>query len=152
MSNDEQLLEQIEKTASLSNKDFDAEMNLKNKDCKPKTVILFYSPRCGHCVRFKPTFLEFLDEVNGGKYGSDMSARIINTSADGELMKQMFSKPDEREYLVEGVPMVVSYNNGKYYSTYGPDETEEGMKKFRTKQDLIEYIQGVGSAPITYKE
>ena len=150
MSNEKNF--EISKNDLLKGSDFDNDLNLIKPDCKSKTVILFYSPQCGHCVRFKPEYVDFMNDVNNGKYGSDMSAKAINTAEARDFMQKMFSKPDEREYLIEGVPAVVSYENGKYFSTYGPGEGEEEIKKYRSKRDLVDYIKGVGSAPITYKE
>ncbi len=138
--------------SELTANDFDNDFNLTKNDSKKRSIILFYSPQCGHCTRFKPTYLEFMDEVNNGKYGQDVSAYIINTAEQRDLMKKMFTNMDQREYLVEGVPMVVSYFNKVYYSTYGPGQTENDKKRYRTKEDLVEYLEGVGTAPITYTE
>jgi hypothetical protein len=51
-----------------------------------------------------------------------------------------------------GVPTIVSYYKGQYYSTYSADTDEEKKKNFRKLPDLIEYLNGVGNAPVTYVE
>ena len=147
---DEKLLAKL----YFSDKDFDKDMNLINKDAKDKTIILFYSPMCGHCVRMKPEYIKLAKAALNGDFGNDVSVSAVNTSDERDLMQRIHA-PDminEREYIVMGVPTIVSYYKGQYYSTYSADTDEEKKKNFRKLPDLIEYIQGIGSAPVTYVE
>jgi thiol-disulfide isomerase/thioredoxin len=139
----------------LTDADFDAKMNLaSNKNIKKRTVILFYSPQCGHCVRFKPEYEALAERVFKGEMGDDVTIAKVDSSVNRDLMNRIHDPKfaAEREFNVMGVPTVVGYYNGKYYSTYAPGETEEERKNFRTVKDLMDYISGLGTAPIVYKE
>jgi len=147
---DEKLLAKL----SFSDKDFDKDMNLINKDAKDKTIILFYSPMCGHCLAIKKDYIDLAKTSLNGDFGNDITIAVVNTSIERDLMQRIHS-PDmvnEREYTVLGVPAIVSYYKGQYYSTYSRGESEEEKKNFRKLTDLIDYTKGVGSAPITYLE
>ena len=136
----------------LKDSDFDEAMNLTKRDAKEKTIVLFYSPMCHHCVRMKGDYIELAEQAIQGKLGNDVTVAAVNSMDNQDLMRRIHS-PDmieQREFLVNGVPTIVSFYKGQYYSTYGPSETEEGRKKFRTLEDLIEYTNGIGNSPITY--
>ena len=144
--------EKKDTTLKLQDKDFDDVMNLVNKDAKEKTIILFYSPMCGHCVRMKPAYFDLAESALQGKFGDNVTVASVNTMDNQDLMQRIHS-PDmisAREYVVQGVPTIVSYYKGQYYSTYDAGKSEEEKKKFRTLEDLMEYVQGIGVAPITY--
>ncbi len=144
--------EKKDTTLKLQDKDFDDVMNLVNKDAKDKTIVLFYSPMCGHCVRMKPAYFDLAEAALKGKLGNNVTVASVNTMDHQDLMQRIHS-PDmisAREYVVQGVPTIVSYYKGQYYSTYDAGKSEEEKKKFRTLEDLMEYVQGIGVAPITY--
>ena len=141
--------EKMEGVTYLTNSNFDDDMNLTPQtNVKSKCLILFYSPGCPHCVHFKPTYAELakLAEQLG------VTCTAVNTQSEKELMQRMHSKDkvNDREYVIDGVPMIVSYFDKKYFSTYGPDEQKP--ETFRTIDDLKQYISGIGSANITYVE
>ena len=151
MSQDTQV-EKQDTTLKLQDKDFDDVMSLVNKDAKDKTIVLFYSPMCGHCVRMKPAYFDLAESALQGKIGDNVTVASINTIDNQDLMRRIHS-PDmisDREYTISGVPTIVSYYKGQYYSTYGPGQSEQEKKNFRTLEDLMEYVQGIGVAPITY--
>ena len=137
---------------ALKDSDFDEAMNLTKRDAKEKTIVLFYSPMCGHCVRMKPAYIELAEQALQGKLGNDVTVAAINSMDNQDLMQRIHS-PDmiaSREYTVQGVPTIVSYYKGQYYSTYGPGSSDEEKQKFRTLEDLMDYVRGIGIAPITY--
>ena len=144
--------EKQDTTVKLQDKDFDEVMNLTSPNAKEKTIVLFYSPMCGHCVRMKPAYFDLAEAALSGKLGDNVTVASVNTMDNQDLMQRIHS-PDminEREFTVQGVPTIVSYYKGQYYSSYAPGESEEEKKKFRTLEDLMEYVQGIGVAPITY--
>ena len=132
----------------LKNGDFDSNLNLKKAGLKNKVLILYYADWCGHCKRLKPSYNELIELSNNGKL--DVSIASVNADDNDGLMERMRGMGNKAEYDVRGFPTIVSYHNGKYYSTYSYDNTPEGREKFRTLPDIIEYSEGIGTAPITY--
>ena len=61
-----------------------------------------------------------------------MYAVVAAVDADDNDGLVQALQTEDAEYDVRGFPTIVSYHNGKYFSTYAPDDTEEGRKKFRT--------------------
>ena len=131
---------------SLSNKDFDQNMNLINPQTKSKTFVMFYNPGCGHCTALKPIVEQLAVKANRGELGNNVTIAGVNTGSDRELMNRINSSVNGFE--VYGVPTCVSYANGVYFSTYGPGD--KGSHPFRSLEDLIDYVNGIGSAEITY--
>jgi thiol-disulfide isomerase/thioredoxin len=139
--------EKMEGVIYLTNSNFDDNMNLTPEtNVKSKCLILFYSPQCPHCVHFKPTYKELVNDANA----LNATIAAVNTQSEKELMQRMHQKDkiSDRDYIIEGVPMVVSYFNKKYFSTYGADDEA----KYRTLPDLKDYVNGIGNANITYVE
>jgi thiol-disulfide isomerase/thioredoxin len=132
----------------LKNGDFDSNMNLTKSNLKNKVIILYYADWCGHCKRLKPAYNQLIELSNNGKL--DVSVAAVNADDNDGLLERMRGLGNKAEYDVRGFPSIVSYNNGKYYSTYSYDNTQEGREKFRTLPDIIEYANGIGTAPITY--
>ena len=73
----------------LKGKDFDSDMNLTNGDCKSKTVILFYSPQCVHCVRLKPDYFIFMNEVIQRNLSKKKIVDIISKTNILDLTKRL---------------------------------------------------------------
>ena len=121
--------------------DFDNKMNLKKDG---KVIVLYFANWCGHCQRLKPAYQELVKTANGVVIAS------VNADDNDGLLDRMKSMGQKLEYEVNGFPTIISYNNGKYFSTYSYEDTEEGRAKFRTLEDLKEYADGIGSATITY--
>jgi thiol-disulfide isomerase/thioredoxin len=140
------MTDKLKNVLELKNKDFDKDLNLINKNAKPKTIILYYADWCGHCKHLKPTYQQLIDMSD--KLGVSVAA--VNSDESDGLLQRIQSMGKNSEYEVQGFPTIVSYYNGKYFSNYAPDDTEEGRKKFRTIEDLVEYVNGIGTANITY--
>jgi thiol-disulfide isomerase/thioredoxin len=136
-------------TLPLKSSDFDANFNLTNPNAKKRTVIIFYAPWCGHCQHFKPIYEELAKMANQGMLGNDVTIATVNGDNEKELLNLLRNSPNA-EFKVDGFPTVVSYYNYKYYSNYAPDTDPQKRGQYRTKEDLAEYIQGIGSAPVQY--
>ena len=113
----------------LESQDFNADLTLKAPFDSVPLTIMCYSNHCGHCKNFKPIF------KSAGL--RDPSAFYAMVNIDEEPKVGRATKP----FKINGVPTVVSYNKGKFYSMFGGK---------RTEQDLKKYSKGIGSAPITY--
>ena len=131
--------------AMLQPSDFNAKYDLVHPSLVDKNVvILFYRDTCPHCVDFKPSYKQAaLVDKSGVIYaavdtGSDVNAEFTN---------QIYVDPNV-PFIMQGVPTVVSYNKGKFYSMYGPGDNEP---EYRTLEGVMYYASGIGSAPITMK-
>jgi len=134
----------------LKKADFDNSMNLTNGDCKARTIILFYSPMCGHCMKMKDDYKQLAKMAQAGQLGNDVTVASVNTASERDIM-DFIHNGEEREFTVDGVPTIVSYQNGKYFSTYDAGDSQEEQMNFRKVGDLAEFVKGIGSAPIVYK-
>jgi thiol-disulfide isomerase/thioredoxin len=123
----------------LKKRDFDDNLNLKKGG---KVVILYFADWCGHCKHLKPDYQKLADNKDG------FTVAAVDADNNEGLIEMIQSKGDNAEYQVQGFPTVVSYYDGKYFSTYGPSDDN---KKFRSFEDLMEYANGIGSAQISYK-
>jgi thiol-disulfide isomerase/thioredoxin len=123
----------------LNDADFDKDFHLKRKDLQGAVVILFYRPSCPHCVIFKPNYFQ---AASTGMPGVKFAA--LNTEDNPGTLDRL-DKSDVG-FEVEGVPTVVSYDKGEYYSTYGPTNDE-----FRTPKDVLKFAGSIGHGDITYK-
>jgi thiol-disulfide isomerase/thioredoxin len=138
------------KTIQLANKDFDIDMNLIKKGLNDKVLVVFFNPGCGHCVHFKPVYEQLAEMSKNGKL--DTSIATVNTGDNRDLM-QRINDPEmanKRDFLVQGVPTIVSYHNGQYFSNYAPGP--KGSHPYRSLEDVIDYVSGIGSAEITYNK
>ena len=138
--------DKLQNVLELKNKDFDKDLNLVNNKAGSKTIILYYADWCGHCNHLKPTYQQLINM--SGKLGVTVAA--VNSDNSDGLLDRINKMGQNAEYEVKGFPTILSYHNGKYFSSYAPDDNEEGRKKFRTLEDLIEYVDGIGTANITY--
>jgi thioredoxin-like negative regulator of GroEL len=132
----------------LTTTDFDTNnFSLKRDDLKGPVVILIARPTCPHCVHFKPEFEQAANAVSG-----NVRFAMINTDDQPDFLRLLSQNAKNAGFVVRGVPTVVSYLNGKYWSTYGPGPDQAGASRFRTKDDVIEFASGIGSADITYED
>jgi thiol-disulfide isomerase/thioredoxin len=122
----------------LKKSDFDDKLNLKKNG---KVVVLYFANWCGHCNRLKPAYQQLADNASG------FTVAAVDADDNDGLTEMILSMGEKNvPYLVQGYPTIVSYEDGKYYSTYGANND-----KFRTFEDLMEYAKGIGSAPVTIK-
>jgi thiol-disulfide isomerase/thioredoxin len=132
-----------EPIVELKSEDFDEKFRIKPEaqsrlKLKRRVCILFFSPQCGHCVRFHPNY------VAAAKKYKNASFATINCMLERGIMDRFRSaNPKTLEYTVEGYPTVVSYLNGRYFSTYG-----QGNGEFRSIPDVIQYASGIGQKGI----
>ena len=114
----------------LESSDFNADLSLKAPFDSVPLTLLCYSNGCGHCKNFKPVFK---------KAGiTDPSAFYAMVNIDEEPKVGRTTKP----FKIDGVPTVVSFHKGHFYSMFGGQRTDADLKK---------YSKGIGSASITYK-
>lgn len=123
----------------LKDSEFDHAFKLIPKDLQGHVVVLFYRPTCPHCVMFKPNFYE---AAKKGSKGVVFGA--LNTDAYPGTLDRL--SKSGAPYDVEGVPTVVSYSKGKYFSTYGPTD-----ENFRTTPDVLKFAETIDHADVTYK-
>ena len=126
------------KVTKIKKGDFDDKLNLKKDG---KVVVLYFANWCGHCNHLKPDYQKLADNAKG------FSVVAVDADDNDGLIDMIQSMGDDSEYDVRGFPTIVSYNNGKYFSTYGP--SNDG-KKFRSFEDMMEYANGIGTADITF--
>jgi len=139
-------MSQTTNTLPLSNRDFDIDMTLINKSAKPKSVVIFFNPGCGHCIDFKPTYEKLARDLNNSS--KDITIATVNTGENRDLITRINNR--QQDFVVQGVPTIVGYYNGKYFSTYQPGNI--GKHPYRSYEDVIEYADGLGTADITYQK
>jgi thiol-disulfide isomerase/thioredoxin len=77
----------------LDDHDFD-NATLKNKEC---SIILFYADWCGHCVNFKPVYVQFYEKVP--------SLNIAAVNSEHENVIKAFN--------ITGFPTLLKFKNGQ---------------------------------------
>lgn len=122
----------------LTNQDFDEQGNLTNFS-GVNGVVWFFSHGCGHCQHMKAEYEKFAMLLANSP---SIRALAVDTAKYRDLMSRV--KPEVFGFSVMGVPMVVGYNKGKFYSEYADDD----RTKFRTAESLLQYASGIGSAPV----
>jgi protein-tyrosine phosphatase len=122
----------------LTNQDFDGQGNLTNFS-DINAVVWFFSHGCGHCQHMKSEYEKFAMLLANSPA---IRALAVDTAKHRDLMARI--KPEVFGFSVMGVPMVVSYNKGKFYSEYADDD----RTKFRTADSLLQYAAGIGNAPV----
>ena len=100
-----------------------------------KVVIMFFRDGCPHCETLKPTFAQ----VASSNRDPNVTFGYVNTAKSPELMKQISDKSSP--YDVEGVPTIVSYHNGRFFSKFGGD---------RSLANIQNYSSTVGTADVTF--
>jgi thiol-disulfide isomerase/thioredoxin len=100
-----------------------------------KVVIMFFRDGCPHCEHLKPDY----SQVANSNKPNDITFAYVNTSKQPELMK--FIAGPNSPYDIEGVPTIVSYHNGRFFSKFGGG---------RTAENLMKYAAGIGSADVTF--
>lgn len=122
----------------LTNDDFDAQGNLTNFS-GVNGVIWFFSHGCGHCMHMKGEYEKFAQLLSNSP---NIRAFAVDTAKHRDLMMRV--KPEIFGYMIRGVPTIVGYAGGKFFSEYEDDD----RSKFRTAESLLQYAMGLGSAQI----
>ena len=121
---------------------FRPDMTLKDPWNKGNCVILFYMDGCGHCRHFKPIFDQAAAEEDPRvckyfKVNIDPETKADQVSY---FMLDQYMKEPEAPFQVDGVPHVVSYSQGKFFSNFGGD---------RTKEDVMAFGRSIGKVKAT---
>jgi len=129
----------------LTSKNFSSTGDLLTDQDK-NVIILYYAEFCPACKMFKPTFEKVAEEVMS--QSPDIKCYMVSTSDNRDLMAKVAEK---FPYEVQYIPTVVSYNKGKYYSTYDYDNNKpEERKEYRTPKNLAQYAYGVGKSKLNF--
>jgi len=129
----------------LTSKNFSSTGDLLTDQDK-NVIILYYAEFCPACKMFKPTFEKVAEEVMS--QSPDIKFYMVSTSDNRDLMAKVAEK---FPYEVQYIPTVVSYNKGKYYSTYDYDKNKpEERKEYRTPKNLAQYAYGVGKSKLNF--
>jgi thiol-disulfide isomerase/thioredoxin len=114
---------------------FNQDLTLRDPLNQGKVIIIFYRDSCPACSQFKPTFIQAVGVPN-------QNVQYIAVNTEEESNQKLLKDIDARgPFMITGVPTVVGYFNGKFYSKFGGD---------RTVQELVKYGQGLGTAPVTF--
>ena len=92
---------------SLTDKDFNEDGNLKSLTDK-NVVVLFYADYCPACSHFKPIFEQASDDL---KNTNTIKFASVSTPENRNLMARTRGK---FPYEINYIPLVVSYNKGKF--------------------------------------
>ena len=126
---------------SLTSANFDSSFRLTVPN--ENVVVLFYRPGCPHCDVYHPEYTKAAQQGVSGVLFAE-----VNTGDHPEVLQQL-GQMNNPPFKIRGVPTVVSFHKGQYFSTYGANNDQ-----FRTVQDTLEYASGVGKSdtPIVYKK
>ena len=102
-----------------------------------KVVILFYRDGCPHCETMKPAYAEAakVAQTMGATFG------FVNTGEPEQEQLMNFISKDQSPYDVNGVPTIVSYYNGRFFSKFGGQ---------RTMENLLKWAAGIGTADVSF--
>jgi len=116
---------------------FDDNFNLKGNYANGPVVIFFGRPSCPYCVQAKPEFEAAASTDTNAIY------RVINTAdpRNQSFMDTCYNAPNV-PFKIQGVPHIIGYHNGKFYSNFGGDRTAQNFRK---------YAAGLGKAPIVFR-
>ena len=129
----------------LTSKDFNDNGDLLIDNDK-NVVILYYADFCPACKMFKPTFEKVAEEV--ASQSPDIKFYMVATSDNRDLMTKVSKN---FPYEVQYIPTIVSYRNGKYYSTYDYDKADpQSRKEYRTPKNFAQYSYGVGKSKLNF--
>lgn len=86
-------------------------------------LIEFYSPHCGHCKRFAPTFHDLADDNRHLEDSSNFHIARVNCIAQGDLCTR---------HNIDAYPSLELFREGRWIESYIGD---------RSYEDLDAYIQ-----------
>ena len=111
-----------------------------------KVVIMLYRDTCPHCVHFKPNYASAAANPGDVKY-----VRMDTSAGENQaLLNAFYDDKSDAPFVLQGVPTVVGYFNGAYYSMYGPGDRSE--PEYRSVEGVQHYGAGLGSAPVSVKQ
>ncbi len=135
----------------LTNADFNTNFELKPSTglANKKVAIFFHLPGCPACVATKPNWKQAV-KIGRTALPDVVFAEVNAGEPEGRaLLIRLNDKASTAQYRVQGVPSIVSYHKGKYFSTYGPSEVNEANPyEYRTVADILQYSSGIGTAQI----
>ncbi len=142
---------------SLRSDQFDAQLNIVDPSCMQNNpnclrngnlIILVYRPGCPHCDIYHPTFVQ----ASNSHQIPNLRFAEINTTDEPDFLNKVRAAQGTIEFKIDGVPTVLGYSSGRFYSVYGPSAPGQSQHSFRSLGDTIEYASGIGTAPIVYDE
>ena len=105
--------------------DFDDRGRLiKRKYRRGITIIMFYSPRCGHCHHTKPTYTWLSNLLDTTKF----HFTAINCSQTPDIVPTLEKRI--QGVSIEGFPTILKFKNGKYTQTLQGDRSKDGLFRF----------------------
>jgi thiol-disulfide isomerase/thioredoxin len=117
--------------------DFNKDTTLKNYN-NGITLIFFYMTGCIHCERFKPAFNRVYKNVKRIFKNIPINIVAIDiTTSQGSQIKNLVNSYG-KNFMVNGVPKVVGYKNGKFYAVYA-----KGNDNYRKPSDVLAFIYGL---------
>lgn len=108
----------------LTDKSFDEFVN-----SKPKVLVMFYAPWCGHCKTMKPAYSEAATDMKKFLPGTYLAA------VDATQQKALAQR-----FELKGFPTLKYFENGKFKSDYNGGRTKDAIVSFMrdgpSKQEL----------------
>jgi thiol-disulfide isomerase/thioredoxin len=117
--------------------DFNKNTTLKNYN-NGITLIFFYMTGCIYCDKFKPAFNRVYK--NAQRIFKNIPINIVAvdiTTEQGSKIKNLVNSYG-KNFMVNGVPKVVGYKNGKFYAVYA-----KGNDNYRKPSDVLAFISGL---------
>lgn len=135
---------------SLNSSDFDENFNLLNDSVKNgKVIVLVHrTPGCMWCEKYMPDFVAAEQRNKDQKIDSDLIFAEVNTNKNPDFIGRVSEAQGRIPFKVEGVPTVLGYINGQFYSMY--EDEQVPTKTYRSVDDTLEFGTGLGTAEITY--
>ncbi|KYQ89183.1 hypothetical protein DLAC_10427 [Tieghemostelium lacteum] len=111
--------------AHLSNRNFTSFLKLN-----PYSLVMFYSPNCGHCVKMKPAYSYASIIVRNENIGAF-------AAVDCSTSKQICT-----QYNIEGYPTLHLFLNSKIDMAYPGDRSKEDLITFFKENKFVEPLSG----------
>ena len=129
---------------------FNSDLTLKNeviadmkKNGKKGMLLLIYADWCGACMRFKPTFIDFM------RKNSRVSVKALPFHKEdvANKMNDLIEKNPSPSFKIAWFPTVISFDqDGNFFSYYG--NSDNG--KYRTVEDMEEYCSQIGNYNVDF--
>lgn len=122
----------------IEQQDFDNNYQLKSNIINPntaqpyfagRTIVMIQGSYCPHCNNIKPAYQKIAESLS--KQGIEFATIQIDGNQEGEAIYQ---NPDFFQNLLkkplEGVPLIVRFENGRFSSEYQGPRDEESIYKW----------------------